>query len=193
PSGMSRHLPAQQPRERPPIAYELVNLAPSSGPRSRCLPGVSRLPATFSPATRGRHPPSFSLRQPCPAAPCEVFCMYDPGVTLRGTGRQRELPTAPDPVGGFRLALTRARKLLGEFFPGMSCEPARLQGALALAQKTAAIEAERLLLLGWLSWLSGDNTSAEGLLAQADEMCKAGPGASASPSEELAPFDPALL
>src|SRR5436305_712526 len=95
--------------------------------------------------------------------------MYDPAATLRAAPRRLEPLPGVDPAAGFHLALGRVRKLLGDYQPGMSAEPARLRPALEAAQADPALEGERLFVLGWLGWQEGDWAGAEGWLARAEE------------------------
>src|SRR4051794_8601183 len=98
--------------------------------------------------------------------------MYDPAATLRAAPRRPEPSPGADPTAGFRLALGRVRKVLADYLPGMSAEPARLRPALEAAQAEPALEIERLFSLGWLAWLDGDWVTAEGWLARAEDQVR---------------------
>jgi hypothetical protein len=93
--------------------------------------------------------------------------MYHRGGDARRAQRLVETPPGLDPEGLARLALSRVRKLLGAFVPGMPFDRARLQGELATALPQPDKETERLFALGWLRWLEGDPVAAATLLAEA--------------------------
>ncbi|MBY0230864.1 MAG: hypothetical protein K2W96_16380, partial [Gemmataceae bacterium] len=80
--------------------------------------------------------------------------MYHETVAFRPVARQRDLGPAPDPLAPARLALSRVRKLLSAFVPGMRWDIARLRSALS--SPLPRLDHERRFALGWLAWLAGD-------------------------------------
>jgi hypothetical protein len=82
----------------------------------------------------------------------------------------RRLPeTLPGqgPEATARAALSRVRKLLAAYSPGMPREPSRLTAALETGAEDASLERERSFALGWLRWLADDPAAAEPLLGEA--------------------------
>lgn len=98
--------------------------------------------------------------------------MFDRVGLPRWAGPEVESSVAIDPVRAARQALERVRKLLGAFSSGLTADPARLVSALARPFPSASLEAERLLALGWLRWLSGEWPLAEMLLGEALERSR---------------------
>jgi hypothetical protein len=66
--------------------------------------------------------------------------------------------------------VTRVRKLLGAFTPGLPGDAAPLRAALAVPVPDSVPGDERLFVLGWAAWLDGDFTAAEGPLAEAADQ-----------------------
>jgi tetratricopeptide (TPR) repeat protein len=100
--------------------------------------------------------------------------MYDVAGPWRTARRQGEGEGEAAPPPGAAEVLGRVRRLLGNYLPGMSCDPRRWPLALASGVPDA-LEAERLFALGWLRWAAGDPAAAEELLAAADERCRLAP------------------
>ena len=98
--------------------------------------------------------------------------MYHRAGDARRAQRLVETPPGLDPEGLARLALSRVRKLLSAFVPGMPFDRARLQGELATALPQPDQETERLFALGWLRWLEGDPVAATSLLAEAARQAR---------------------
>ncbi|HEY7313731.1 MAG TPA: hypothetical protein VH643_30555, partial [Gemmataceae bacterium] len=90
-----------------------------------------------------------------------------------GAGDPRSAQRALDTLAGFspeataRVVLTRVRKLLDAYTPGMPVECMRLPDILSTTLDDPILERERLFILGWLHWLKDEPAAAEPLLAQA--------------------------
>jgi hypothetical protein len=93
--------------------------------------------------------------------------MYHGAGDARAAPRLVEAPPGPGPEAAARLALTRVRRHLSDFTPGVPFDRARLHEALAGALAEPERERERLFCLGWLRWLEGDTVAAAPLFAEA--------------------------
>src|SRR4051794_41809665 len=109
--------------------------------------------------------------------------MYHRVGDARRARRAVDMPLGLDPEAAARLALTRVRKLVGAYSPGMAFDRARLQADLAVALAAPEQEAERLFALGWLRWVEGDPVAADPLFGEAGPQAQqvktplvAGPG-----------------
>src|SRR5947209_9848158 len=98
--------------------------------------------------------------------------MYHRVADARRARRVVDMPLGLDPEAAARLALTRVRKLLGAYSPGMAFDRSRLQADLAAALAVPEQEAERLFALGWLRWLEGDPVAADPLFAEAGRQAQ---------------------
>jgi hypothetical protein len=124
--------------------------------------------------------------------------MYHGSGTSRSVQRLRdEAPAGPDPATLCRQALTRVRKCLTAWLVGTSPDPARLLTALAVALPQPALDAERFLALGWVSWLQDQLPRAERFLTEAVERSRSLPApvadAPGSPEEPPPLPGPVLL
>jgi hypothetical protein len=93
--------------------------------------------------------------------------MFQQADEYRLAARERELPPRHGPEEAARLALTRVRKVLTGFLPGMLFDPERLRSVLDQPLPRGPLEAERLHALGFLHWLADDLPAAETHLQQA--------------------------
>jgi hypothetical protein len=90
-----------------------------------------------------------------------------------GAGDPRSAQRSRDTLAGFspeataRTVLTRLRKLLDAYTPGVPVERTHLPESLAVTLGDAVLERERLFALGWLHWLNDEPAAAEPLLAEA--------------------------
>ena len=93
--------------------------------------------------------------------------MYHGAGDPRSARRSRDLPAGFSPEVTARTVLSRLRKLLDAYTPGMVIERTRVPESLAVPLADAALERQRLFALGWLHWLNDDLAAAEPLLADA--------------------------
>jgi hypothetical protein len=78
-----------------------------------------------------------------------------------------ESPRGTGPSDAALLALSRVRKALTDYLPGMHLDGEKWRAILAAPLPDPAREAERWFARGWLHWLAGDNATAEPLLSEA--------------------------
>src|SRR5262249_40766784 len=119
--------------------------------------------------------------------------MYDRGEANRTAQHLPDAHPGPDPAAAGRLALGRVRKLLTAYLPGMACDPARLEGALAAPLPEPALEGGRPFALGSLRGLGGDWEGAERLLAQAVARARRPAQADGAGEAALHPLGPEEL
>jgi tetratricopeptide (TPR) repeat protein len=93
--------------------------------------------------------------------------MYQTASSPRWSQRVLDRPPAVAPSAAAEQALSRVRKILTGYLPGMPLDTERWQMALAAAQPTPARELERLFALGFLHWVGGNLASAEAVLDEA--------------------------
>jgi hypothetical protein len=93
--------------------------------------------------------------------------MYHGGGDFRSAQSSRDALTGFRPEATARAVLARLRRLFDAYTPGLPFERGRLLDSLSVVLTDAALERERLFILGWLHWLNDDSIAAEPLLAEA--------------------------
>lgn len=98
--------------------------------------------------------------------------MYHGTDDPRHAQRSRETLPGFSPEATARSLLSRIRKLLDAYAPGMPLERRHSPDGLAAALSDPLLERERLFALGWLYWLNDDLAAAESLLSEAMRLAR---------------------